>query len=90
MAIKRTKEQKQHAQEKRETELVKIAEAMSGSPQQATQFSYSAKDGSQAKTINRVATENTNFITKDLAKTIIVSIILFGVLVGIYVYLGYN
>ncbi len=92
MAIKRTKEQKQHAQEKRESEVVKIAKAMGGTPAQATQFSYTAQKNTNksAKMIVGVTPDASNHIKSDLIKTLVVSVLLFGLLVGIYLYLRYN
>lgn len=92
MAIKRTKEQKQHAQAKRQTELVHIAEAMAGSATQATQFSYAAQKNkdTSVKINKQINSQENSVITQDLLKTIFVSVLLFSLLVGIYIYLRYN
>ncbi|MBP7768224.1 hypothetical protein KA082_00115 [Candidatus Woesebacteria bacterium] len=93
---KRTKEQKIKAQQKRGL----TAEVIT---QSSTQNSVTQKETSRPATFSYVVgpklprkeqeTEEGNaekYIKKDLLHTLLISLVLFGILVGIYFYLRYN
>jgi hypothetical protein len=88
MAKKRTKEQKVKAQEER----VAVSQKSDSSNTNVTggaSYTFTAQ-ASSARTAPILANSTSSYVLHDLRKTAITAGMLFMVLVGIYIFLGYN